>query len=540
MRGKRPGWMDGTKGRIEAHPPPRFKEGRGREGPPPPLPQPEMRGENQGQGKRTEPRWEFLLPWGGERDGAKGPLERDESANRECLDRRTGTWGRRSEVGGSWSKPKPPLPSENSHPRNPARKEENNTRPSHERPLRFRTGEPSTNGQDSASRSEVRGCNQQVGEQQKQARQPSAATLAAAKVCNDHRERHHNRRKRIKVQRKVVPDRPTHQNHERNHEDRDLNGRTDGHRNGQVHLVLDRHHHRRYVLACVPGNGKEDDADERTAQTRRFAEVFNRAGQELGAASHDDRDRCQRQQRGGKGKLRFVLFLLLRVVQMPVRMQLEEKVATIHGRKYDGRGPGYILHLYLFLCRIRIRKVVRGGRKCDGNAHEKQQSGGCFGGRLVKALRVVLDPTKEEATAQHQEHVAENGSEERHGHHIVQALFQGGQAQYHFYDERQGNECDEIEGECEGGTPTEVLRRKSKGQEDQQHVHERGRQHEVDRHHVLLAPAHRASHPWLMGSSSCFWFQLFGKRRHRLFQRVDESEGIADALGRVPEPIPGK
>ena len=113
-----------------------------------------------------------------------------------------------------------------------------------------------------------------------------ALTIENQKVDNEGSDKQTDSLEQREVERHGLIEDPAEQHDDRRNEQRDLDGRADGHADRQVHLVLRGHRHRRHVLRRVAHDRQDDQPDERLAHRRLRRHVRDRVHQELRAQCH--------------------------------------------------------------------------------------------------------------------------------------------------------------------------------------------------------------------------------------------------------------
>lgn len=104
--------------------------------------------------------------------------------------------------------------------------------------------------------------NEEIRNNQHQTLQPVASAVGADEGGSDHRGEHGRRLKRVKVQVQRHSDHPSNDDTHGNDKERDLDGRTDGHAHGDVHLVPPGKHDRGAVFRSIAHNRHNDGAAE--------------------------------------------------------------------------------------------------------------------------------------------------------------------------------------------------------------------------------------------------------------------------------------
>ena len=163
-------------------------------------------------------------------------------------------------------------------------------------------------------------------------------------VDHEHTEEEDHSLEALEVERHVLSDDPADNDHERSHEQHDLDGAADRNTDGQVHLVLVGDDHGRNVLGGVTNDGQEDETDEGLADARRFDDGIYAIDEVLGADG--DQDRNQNQGDGccdGAEDLSVfalliaVTLLVLGVEEPGVGLELEDEVEDVED-EHDDRG----------------------------------------------------------------------------------------------------------------------------------------------------------------------------------------------------------
>mmetsp|Transcript_10109 Transcript_10109/g.28814 ORF Transcript_10109/g.28814 Transcript_10109/m.28814 type:complete len:463 (+) Transcript_10109:307-1695(+) len=258
---------------------------------------------------------------------------------------------------------------------------------------------------------------------------------------------------------------PSNQDGEWDDEERNLGARSDGDSHCQIHLVLHRDRYCRDVLHSIAHDRQDDQTDKGAAHTGLLAVPIDAVHQKLRKEGDEQGRNEQSQHRHGHrdGGFFLLLFFLIFIVDgvqtvtvvavggslggvryphvgllvedVSMRLQLEDEQLDVHEHEEDGSESGdqqdvFILHVVV------LRK--RGGQN-QRDAAQRQQAHVGRGRRRIEGLLLVLHTAKEEAGAQHQEQVGEDGADHGglhdadlvrqqglHGDHDLYGVAEGG------------------------------------------------------------------------------------------------------------------
>ncbi len=104
--------------------------------------------------------------------------------------------------------------------------------------------------------------NEDIVSNELEAHEPVGISIGGHKLCMDDRQQEDQHQEGVEGKRQLFADGPANKGDDRDDEDSDLDRRAQSNADGQVHLVLGRHKHGRDVLACIPGDGHDDQPNE--------------------------------------------------------------------------------------------------------------------------------------------------------------------------------------------------------------------------------------------------------------------------------------
>lgn len=234
-------------------------------------------------------------------------------------------------------------------------------------------------------------------------------------VDDQHTDKEDDSLEALEVQRHVLSDDPTENDHEGSDEESDLHRASNGNSDGQIHLVLPSNDNSRDVLSGVANDGNEDETDESLADTSLGDNGVDAVNQVLGTDGDQDGDN-EKADGGSDGSEKLgLLFLLVfshfGIEEASVRLQLEVEVEAVENEENDGgstrEDQDVVVGRFLALCE---RSVESGGNDERGGSNGHQRGHGrCNGG--VEGALLAADTRRDEAASEDEQNVGEDGTQ---------------------------------------------------------------------------------------------------------------------------------
>mmetsp|Transcript_8737 Transcript_8737/g.18117 ORF Transcript_8737/g.18117 Transcript_8737/m.18117 type:complete len:380 (-) Transcript_8737:535-1674(-) len=264
-----------------------------------------------------------------------------------------------------------------------------------------------------------------VSERERHTLEPVGLPVLHHEGHGDHRHDEGGGLKHVKVQVQRLPHRPPHEDHERDHQQRDLSGGANGHPDGDVHLVLHGEDDGGGVLSGIAHDGEHNHRDERHRHPYALCGPLNGIHEIVGQHRDEDGDDGQPDEAAAERLPHLLLFLVvvvLLLVEVAVRHELEVEEGAIDAEQEEG-GEAREGELRAGAVHLRVRGVQHGGH-AQADHRQQEQRGVHRHARLIERLRLVLGAADEEGAPQHQQQVRQNGPQQGKLNHSQKAGFQ--------------------------------------------------------------------------------------------------------------------
>lgn len=237
---------------------------------------------------------------------------------------------------------------------------------------------------------------------------------------------------RLKVERQRLLDRPTDKDEDRNHADADLDGRTDGDTETDLHLALAGHPHSSQVFGHVADDGQQNGADEGLGDFVVVGDFVNCSDKVVGIEGGEHGHATQRDHGGDRRHVGLLLLVVLLVgfVEERMRLELEVQIQDVDAHQNqrsasrdeqqsrtilladDGRIEQSEFFEVARQSSARFDRHVVRCRNCECDATERHDRSASLGRRLLERVFAPKQPTGDKAHAQHQQDVAQDRADQ--------------------------------------------------------------------------------------------------------------------------------